>query len=246
MLARRIIPVILYRGAETFKGEQFNSWRRVGNLRQAVRVYQSRNVDELILLDISGNSPDIALIRDLGAECFMPLTVGGGVRTMDQVASLIANGADKVLLNTAAVETPELITQASVKFGRQAVVVGLDIRNGTTWIESGTRDTGFEPRVAAVAATSLGAGELIATTIDRDGTMAGYDLDSVRQMANAVAIPVIANGGAGTYEHMRQALDAGAHGVAAGAIWSFTDCTPSRAAEYLARHGYPVRRYRAA
>jgi len=246
MLARRIIPTILYRGTETFKGEGFNSWRRVGNLRQAVRVYQTRGVDELVLLDISGNPPDLTLVRDLCSEMFMPVTVGGGIRTLEQCVALIANGADKISLNTAALTQPDLVTAASRKLGSQSVVVSLDVKDGTVWTHSGTRNTHRPPCDVAGDLYQRGAGEIILCHIGRDGTLRGYDLALVSAVAGSVPIPVIASGGAGTYDHLKQALDAGAHAVAAGALWAFTDATPQGAAEYLDRHGVPVRVRRAA
>lgn len=241
MLAKRVIPVILYRGSEIFKGEGFQSSRRVGSLRQAVRVYQTRGVDELILLDISGNQPDLDLIRDLAGECFMPATVGGGVRTLDQFASLIANGADKVSINTAAVVKPDLITEAARKFGAQAVVVSIDVKDGTVHTNSGTTDTGRDPCEFARECEARGAGEILLNSVTRDGTLTGYDLELVARVSGCVGVPVVACGGAGTYKHMKQALDAGAHAVAAGAMWTFTDATPAGAAAYLAQHGIPTR-----
>ena len=246
MLARRIIPTILYRGAETFKGEAFQSWRRIGNLRQAVRLYQARGVDELVLLDISGKSPDLKLVRDLCSECFMPVTVGGGIRTLEQIVALIANGADKIALNTAAFETPDLIDRAAHKVGSQSVVVSMDVKDGTVWTHSGTVDTGLEPVASARSLAAAGAGEIFLASVSRDGTLSGYDLELVHAVADSVSIPVIASGGAGTYEHLRLALEAGAHAVAASAMWAFTDATPHGAAEYLDRHGVPVRLRRAA
>ena len=241
MLARRIIPVILYRGTEIFKGEGFASSRRVGNLRQAVRVYQSRGVDELILLDISGNPPDVSLIRDLAGECFMPVTVGGGVRTIDQFASLIANGADKVSINTAAVVKPDLITEAARKFGAQAVVVSIDVKDGTVHIENGQTNTGRDPVEFARECEARGAGEILLNSVTRDGTLTGYDLELVARVSGSVGVPVVACGGAGSYKHLKQALDAGAHAVAASAIWQFTDATPAGAAAYLSNVGIPTR-----
>jgi imidazole glycerol-phosphate synthase subunit HisF len=246
MLARRIIPTILYRGTETFKGEGFNSWRRIGNLRQAVRVYQTRGVDELVLLDISGNPPDVKLVRDLCSECFMPVCVGGGIRTLDEIVVLIANGADKISLNTVVFAQPDLVNQAARKLGSQSVVVSIDVKDGTVWSRSGTVDTGLDPVAYAQSVERMGAGEIVITSVTRDGTLTGYDLDLVSRIAGAVSVPVVAAGGAGTYEHLKQALDAGAHAVAAGAMWSFTDATPTGAAEYLDRHGVPVRVRRAA
>lgn len=242
MLARRIIPVVLYRGHQAVKGVAFNSWRSVGNVRQAVRVYQARQVDELILLDISGNSPDVCLVSNLCSEMFMPVTVGGGVKTIDQFRQLIANGADKVAINTAAVVKPDLITEAAQKFGRQAVVVSIDARNGTAWTRSGTHDTGISPVDLARQCERLGAGEILVNAIDRDGTLSGYDIDLVGSVAGAVSIPVVACGGAGSYGDMKAAFAAGAHAVAASAMFCFTDATPAGAAEYLHRSGVSVRR----
>ena len=241
MLAKRIIPTILYRGTETFKGEGFDSWRRVGNLRQAVRVYQARGVDELILLDISGNPPDLKLVRDLCSECFMPVTVGGGIRSLEQIVALIANGADKISLNTAAIEAPEIITQAARKLGSQSVVVSIDVKDNMVWSGSGTVNTGLDPVAYAQSVERQGAGEIVITSVTRDGTLTGYDLDLVSRIAGAVSVPVVAAGGAGTYEHLKFALDAGAHAVAAGAMWVFTDQTPQGAAEHLASAGICVR-----
>lgn len=241
MLARRIIPVILYRGSETFKGEGFESWRRIGNLRQAVRVFQSRNVDELILLDISGGETNVSLVSEFASELFMPLTVGGGVRTLDHFARLIKGGADKVSLNTAAVETPDLIRQAAEKFGRQAVVVSIDVKGSTVHTQNGTHDTGLDPVEFAEHVQSLGAGEILLNRIERDGTLQGYDLDLIGRVASKVSIPVIASGGAGSYDDLKAGLDCGAHAVAAGAMWSFTDSTPAHAANHLAQLGVPVR-----
>lgn len=241
MLARRIIPVILYRGSETFKGEGFESWRRIGNLRQAVRVFQSRNVDELILLDISGGETNVSLVSEFASDLFMPLTVGGGVRTLEHFARLINGGADKVSLNTAAVENPDIIRQAAEKFGRQAVVVSIDVKGSTVHTRNGTRDTGLDPVEFAEHVQNLGAGEILLNRIERDGTLQGYDLDLIGRVASKVSIPVIASGGAGSYDDLKAGLDCGAHAVAAGALWSFCDATPDGAANHLAKLGVPVR-----
>jgi cyclase len=246
VLASRIIPVVLMRGHEAVKGKGFDSWRSVGQVRQAVRVYQMRGVDELILLNITGKEPDIALVREMAGDCFMPLTVGGGARTLDHFRALLANGADKVAINTAAVETPELISQAAEKFGRQAVVVSIDVKDGYVTTRCGTCRTDLRPMEWARECERLGAGEILLTSVERDGTLGGYDLALVRSVSEAVSVPVVACGGAGTYEHLKEGLDAGAHAVAAGAMWTFTDQTPAGAAEYLAGRGVRVRRKLAA
>jgi cyclase len=241
-LASRIVPVILFRGTQVYKGEGFRSSRAIGNFRQAIRVFQSRDVDELVVLDISGNAPDVALISEFASEMFMPLTVGGGVRTLDHFGKLIQGGADKVSINTAAYETPELISEASRKFGSQAVVISLDVKNGTIWTHSGRHDTGRDAASFARDVAELGAGEILLNSIDRDGTLSGYDTELIRSVSRAVSIPVIACGGAGSYEDLRLGLEAGAHAVAAGALWSFTDSTPAGAADHFSGFGISVRR----
>lgn len=250
MLATRIIPVVLARGQQAVKGTGFDSWRSVGQLRAALRVYEMRQVDELILLDIAatpeGREPDYAFVREFSGEMFMPVTVGGGVRTVENFHQLLANGADKVAINSMAVITPHLIGQTARKFGSQAVVVSIDVKDGEVFTGSGKNPTGLDPVSWAKHVAKWGAGEILLNSVDRDGTLSGYDLDLVESVAGAVDIPVIACGGAGTYEHFKQALDAGAHAVAASAMWHWTEQTPAEAAEYLHRHGVPVRRKLAA
>lgn len=246
MLAKRIIPVLLNKGGSLVKGRQFNHGRIVGHTLQAIRIYQSRNVDELVYFDIAATAerrgPDIDLISQFASSCFMPLTVGGGVRTLEHFRQLFANGADKVAINTAAIETPDLIDAAANKFGAQAVVVSIDVKDGKVATHCGKGVTNRYALDWAKEIEARGAGEILLNAIDRDGTLSGYDLDLVESVSGAVGIPVVACGGAGTYEHMKQALDAGAHAVAASAMWSFTDATPAEAAEYLHRHNIPVRR----
>jgi cyclase len=245
-LARRIIPVVLARGQQAVKGKGFDSWRSVGQLRQAIRVYEMRAVDEVILLDIGatpeGRGPNIEFVREFAGEWFSPVCVGGGVTTIDHFRQLLANGADKVAINTAAVETPELITEAAEKFGRQAVVVSIDVKGGQVFARAGKNPTGREAVDWARICDQRGAGEILLNCIERDGTMQGYDLDLIRAVSSAVSIPVIACGGAGSYEDLRLALEAGAHAVAASALWLFSDATPAGAAEYLSTHGIPVRK----
>lgn len=247
-LATRIIPVLLNKGGTLVKGRGFHHGRVVGHTLQAIRIYQGRNVDELVYLDVIGNErgPDLPLISQFASECFMPLTVGGGVRSVEDFRALLHAGADKVAINTAAVEKPDLITQAAEKFGRQAVVVSLDVSCGKVATRAGRQITDLDPVAWSQQVARLGAGEILLNSVERDGTLQGYDLDLVSRVSTAVSIPVVACGGAGTYEHLRQGLAAGAHAVAAGALWSFTDATPAGAADYLANHGICVRQRRAA
>lgn len=252
MLARRIIPTLLYRGDTLVKGKQFQSWRSVGNVQQAARIYAQRGVDELIILDIGatpeGRAPNLELVSRICKDNFCPITVGGGVRSVQDVRDLLMAGADKVAICTAAVRTKEydLIRECSGKFGAQAIVVSIDCKDAEfkhnwTWIECGNSAVAFNPVQAAVEAEKSGAGEILLTSIDREGMMNGYDIDLIRAVSSSVSIPVIAHGGCGSYQHMADALDAGADGVAAGSLFQFTDSTPKEAAEWLSKKGYEVR-----
>jgi cyclase len=251
MLKVRIMPTLLYKDTTLVKGVSFNSWRRVASVMQAVEVYNTRQVDELVFLDITatsgGRRPDFALVDDFADVCFMPLTVGGGIREVDDVKQLLACGADKVAINTAAIQTPDLITRVADKFGSQCVVVSIDARsagNGSweVFTHSGTRPSGKGPVEAAIASEKAGAGEILLTSIERDGTMEGYDIAMIKAVAEAVKIPVIASGGAGNYEHMYQALkEGGASAVAAASIFHFTQQTPLEAKNFLKSRGVAVR-----
>lgn len=250
MLKARVVPTLLYKDFGLVKGVGFDSWRPVGSPMQSVKVYNLRGVDEMVLLDVTATSqdrsPDLALVDELADECFMPLTVGGGVRSLDDVAGLLRAGADKVALGTAAVETPELIRAASDRFGAQCVVVSIDTRAGedgtvTVWTHSGTKPTGLDPVALAREVEALGAGEILLQSADRDGTMEGYDVATIRRVCDAVGVPVIASGGAGCYQDMVEALHGGASAVAAASIFHFTQQTPAEAKAHLAAAGFPVR-----
>jgi imidazole glycerol-phosphate synthase subunit HisF len=246
MLKVRIIPTLLYKDDQLVKGQAFDSWRRVGSAMQAIKVYNLREVDELVFVDIAatpeGRPPDFATIDDLADECFMPLTVGGGVRSLDDVRRLLQVGADKVALGTVAVEDPELITAAARRFGSQCVVVSIDVRGGVVHTHSGSRHQTVDPVELAREVERRGAGEILLQSIDRDGTMNGYDVELTRRVCDAVGIPVIASGGAGSYDHMLEAVrDGHASAVAAAAMFHFTQQTPIEAKRYLAQHGIPTR-----
>lgn len=245
MLAKRIIPTILTRGSALVKGERYRSWRTVGVAAQAVRIHDARQVDEILLLDVAatadGRGPNFGLVSELAADCFGPLAVGGGIRNSEDVRRLLRSGADKIVLGTAAVHTPELITQLANEFGRQAVVVSVDVRDGCVVANSGALQTAMEALCWCRCIASAGAGEIILSSVERDGTMQGYDLKLIRSVSRAVTIPVIASGGCCDYENMHQALRAGADAVAAGALFQFTDATPAGAAQYLHAKGWRVR-----
>lgn len=250
MLKVRVIPTLLWKGVGLVKGVGFDSWRRVGPVLPAVKVYNTRDVDELVLVDItanqSGESPDVESIAEFADECFVPFTVGGGVRSTAHMQLLLRAGADKVCVNTAAYEEPALVSEAARRFGAQCVVVSIDARRTDSgWAcfsHSGTRPQGKAPADWAREVAERGAGEILITSIDRDGTMQGYDLDLIESVVRAVNVPVVASGGAGNYEHMRQAIqDAGASAVAAASMFHFTEQTPAGAKKALSEAGIAVR-----
>lgn len=251
MLKVRIIPTLLYKHTGLVKGTGFDSWRNVGSAMQAVKVYNLREVDELIFLDIAataeGRPPDFDLIDELADECFMPLAVGGGVASLEDAQDLLAVGADKVCLSTAAVENPALVEAIAGRFGAQCVVASVDAKEiapGEYRVTSrcGTRVSYERPAAFAARMERCGAGELLIQSVNRDGTMAGYDIGLIRSVAEAVSIPVIASGGAGTYADLAAAvLEGGASAVAAAAMWHFTEQTPREAKAHLAEQGVPVR-----
>lgn len=251
MLKKRIIPTLLYRDFGLVKGIRFDSRRAVGSPMQAIKVYNLRGVDELVFLDVAatlhGRQPDFALVDDLADDCFMPLTVGGGVHCLQDVARLLAVGADKVAFNSAAVENPDLIEAASDRFGAQCIVASIDTKadgDGTVrvWTRSGTYRTDRDPVEFAREMEDRGAGELLLTSIDRDGTMEGYDIATISAVSNAVSVPVIASGGAGSYADMFRVIDeADVSAVAAASIFHFTQQTPIEAKVYLREHGVAVR-----
>jgi cyclase len=251
MLKVRIIPTLLWKEVGLVKGIGFDSWRRVGTVMPSIKVYNTRQVDELIVLDITATAeartPDFDEINEFSAECFVPLTVGGGVRSIEDITKLLRSGADKVCINTAAYETPELIRDASRRFGSQCIVISIDAHrkeNGAyeCYSRSGSHPTGKEPALWAKEMERLGAGEILITSIERDGTMQGYDIDLIKNVTDSVNIPVIASGGAGNYAHMYDAISIGkASAVAAASIYHFTQQTPMEAKQYLSSHGIPVR-----
>jgi cyclase len=230
---------------------RFDSWRRVGSLLPALKVYNTRDVDELVLLDISateeGRPPDHESIADFSGECSVPLTVGGGIAGLQHIEALLRAGADKISINTCAFQMPDLVDRAAARFGTQCVVASIDARRHddasySVYSHSGTYNTGRDPVAWAREVTARGAGEILLTSIDRDGTMQGYDLTLVERVASAVDVPLIASGGAGNYQHMIDAVTkAGASAVAAASMFHFTEQTPAGAKLALHAAGIPVR-----
>ncbi len=251
MLKTRIIPTLLWKGYGLVKGIGFDSWRPIGTVLPAIKIYNTRQVDELILLDISATGeerePDYLSIEEYTSECFVPLTYGGGISSLDHIRNTLRAGADKVCLNTIAFEEPLLIKTASGRFGSQCIVVSIDARkkvNGEyeCFIRNGTHPTGKKPVEFAKEVEALGAGEILICSIERDGSLEGYDVPLIREVAEAVSIPVIASGGCSGYRNMYEALTEGkASAIAASAIFSFTECTPFEAKLFLKDFGIPVR-----
>lgn len=251
MLKVRVIPTLLWKNFGLVKGVGFDSWRRTGPVLPTIKVYNSREVDELILVDITaineGAVPDTDSISDFSDECVVPFTVGGGITTEAQIVSLLRAGADKVSINSAFYVNPSLLNQAAHKFGVQCIVASVDVRRRddgrlVCFSHAGTRDTGREAVAWSRELSDRGAGEILLTSIDRDGTMTGYDLDLVERVASQLTIPVIASGGAGGYQDMIDVVTrAGASAVAAASIFHFTEQTPAGAKAAMRAAGIPVR-----
>lgn len=251
MLKVRVLPTLLMREVNLVKGPAFDSWRAVGSPMQSVKVFNRRDVDELILLDIGATpgrrEPDYDMVATLAQECFVPLTVGGGVRSVEAIRRLLMAGADKVAINTAAHELPDLIGEAAARFGSQCVVVAIDYRTHAPGQREclshcGTVPTGRDPVEWAREVERRGGGEILLTAVERDGLMQGYDLETIERVAAAVSIPVIASGGAGSYSDLEAAIRAGASAVSAASLYLFTQATPLEAKMHLAEAGIPVRR----
>jgi cyclase len=251
MLKVRVIPTLLWKQFGLVKGVGFDSWRRVGPVLPAVKVYNQREVDELVLVDIvahqSDDDPDFESIDEFGQDCFVPLTVGGGITRIEQVQRLLRAGADKVAVNTAAYARPELVSEIARRHGAQCLVASVDVRRSVNggwdcYSHAGRQPTGRSVVEWVRELEDRGAGEVLITSIERDGTMTGYDLDLIAAVASAIKIPVIASGGAGDYQHMIDAvLLAGASAVAAASIFHFTKQTPVEAKKAMASAGIPVR-----
>jgi len=250
MLKVRVIPTLLWRNPGLVKGVRFDSWRRVGTILPAVKVYNARDVDELIVVDIGATredrTADAQWVGSFAPFCFVPLTIGGGITHAVQISGLLHAGADKVSVGTAAYEQPGLVEEAARRFGSQCVVVSIDVTRESgrplCVARSGTQPTSRGPVEWAREVVERGAGEILLTSVDRDGTMEGYDVPLIEAVAGAVDVPVIASGGAGNYRHMVEAVQAGASAVAAASMFHFTEQTPAEAKKALAAAGISVRR----
>ncbi|HEV2086344.1 MAG TPA: imidazole glycerol phosphate synthase subunit HisF [Gemmatimonadales bacterium] len=249
MLARRIIPCLDVAGGRVVKGVHFESLRDAGDPVEQASRYDAEGADELVFLDISA-SPEarqttLEMVSRVAETIFIPFTVGGGIRSVADAGAALRAGADKTAVNTAAVRDPSLVSRLAESFGSQCVVVAVDIKRIggrlTVMVNGGREETSLEAVDWSRRLEDLGAGEILLTSMDRDGTGEGYDLPLLEAVTRTVSIPVIASGGAGSLAHLAEALEAGAHGVLAATIFHFKDSSLPRARAYLRERGYPVR-----
>jgi imidazoleglycerol phosphate synthase cyclase subunit len=249
MLAPRIIPCLDVSHGRVVKGVRFQGLRDAGDPAERAALYEAQGADEIVILDVSatpeGRGNQVETVRRVRARLGIPLTVGGGVRALDDAGALLEAGADKVSVNTAAVHEPAILTAIAEHFGRQCTVLAIDAawRDGRfeVLVKGGREGTGIDAIAWAQDATARGAGEILLTSWDRDGTRSGYDLDLIRGVRAAVHVPVIASGGAAGPEHLREAFDAGADAVLAASIFHDGDLTVAEVKRWLIDHGIGLR-----
>ena len=250
-LKARVIPCLDVKDGRVVKGVRFVDLTDAGDPVEAAKAYDAAGADELCFLDITASHEERAILLDVVArtaeQCFMPVTVGGGVRTVADVRALLLAGADKVSINTGAIARREVVREASEKFGAQAIVVAIDAKRADgdrfeVYTHGGRRPTGIDAVAYAEEVAALGAGEILLTSMDRDGTGDGFDLDLTRRIADAVPIPVVASGGVGTLRHLVEGVrDGHASAVLAASIFHFGTFTIRQAKEHMAAAGIPVR-----
>ncbi|MCX7887867.1 MAG: imidazole glycerol phosphate synthase subunit HisF [Verrucomicrobiae bacterium] len=255
MLAKRIIPCLDVDRGRVVKGTRFLNLRDAGDPVECARHYDLQGADELVFLDITasheGRATMIDVVERTAGECFMPLTVGGGIRSIEDIRAMLKAGADKTSINTAAVQNPDLIRAAAERFGSQCIVVAIDAKRTPdntgpnrweVYTHGGRRPTGLDAVEWAKRVEALGAGEILLTSMDADGTKSGYDIALTRTISEAVRIPVIASGGAGTLEHMAEVLTEGkADAVLAASVFHFNQYTIAEVKHFLKTKGIPVR-----
>ena len=253
MFTKRIIPCLDVNNGRVVKGVNFVNLRDAGDPVEIAAAYDQAGADELVFLDITASSDArgtvVEMVRKVAEKVFIPFTVGGGIRTVEDFRAILREGADKVSVNSAAISNPQLISDAADKFGRQCVVVAIDARrraDGSGWNifkNGGCIDTGLDAVEWARKVDALGAGEILLTSMDCDGTKAGYDLELTRTIAEAVSVPVIASGGAGRLEHFYDALtEGGADAALAASLFHYKELEIMQVKDYLAQRGVPVRR----
>ncbi len=254
MLAKRVIPCLDVHQGRVVKGTNFVNLRDAGDPVQIAQRYESEGADELVFLDITASHEDrgiiLEVVRRTAEQVFMPLTVGGGIRTLEDIRTLLQAGCDKVSINSTACKNPEFVKQAAERFGSQCIVVNIDprrvLRDGKefweVYINGGRTPTGLEAVAWAEQVEALGAGEIVVTSMDRDGTKDGYDLPITSAVSQRVQIPVVASGGAGKPEHLVEAILVGkADAVLAASIFHFGEFTISQTKRMMAESGIPVR-----
>ena len=250
MTARRIIPCLDVQGGRVVKGVKFVALRDAGDPVQAAAAYDAAGADELCFLDITASHENrdtlYDVVRRTAEQCFMPLTVGGGVRTVEDFRRLLLCGADKIAVNSAAVDDPTLITRASERFGAQAIVVAIDARrSGNGWevfTHGGRKPRGLDAVEWAARMAKAGAGEILLTSMDRDGTKSGFDLALTRAVCDAVPVPVIASGGVGRMEHLAEGIEQGhADAVLAASVFHFGEIAIGEAKRFMAARGIEMR-----
>ena len=245
----RIAPTLLYKN-NLVKGKNFNSWRVVGNLHQMIKLYNLREVDELIFFDIDANknnSIQLSVIDEFADDCFVPLTVGGGIKSLHDIEDLLKVGADKVCINSNAIKDLNFVEKAISKYGGQCIVVSIDYKLNKNkqkeiYINSGNTPTGILLETFIEKTNKIGPGEILITSIDHDGLMRGYDIDTIKKISNLSEVPIIASGGAGKPEDFYQLIkNTNIKALSAASIFHFTEVTPLDVKRYLDQKGIKVR-----
>lgn len=249
MLKVRIIPVLLFKNWGIVKSVKFDNFRVVGDPTTNARVFNQRNADEMVFLDImatrENKEPNFDVIKDIAKECFMPLTIGGGINTIEHVDRLFDIGADKASLNTALIKKPKLVRQISTKYGAQAVVASIDVKKENnkyiTYISSGKERTNCDVIEMLKRVEDLGVGEVLLNSIDKDGTAEGYDLELIKLVSSSTKLPVIACGGCGSLDDFVSAVKSGADAVSAATVFYYVGESIITAKKYMNQSGIPVR-----
>ena len=249
MLKNRIIPCLDVKNGRVVKGINFVDLKDAGDPVEQAKIYSDGGADEICFLDITASNENRDTIYDVvertSKHCFVPLTVGGGVRSIEDINRLLNCGADKVSINTAAVQNSKVVEDSSKKFGSQCIVVAIDAKkSGETWeifTHGGRKSTGIDAIEFASKMQNFGAGELLVTSMDKDGTQSGYDIELMKKIASIVNIPVIASGGVGTLDHLAEGINAGASAVLAASIFHYGTYSIKEAKQYLASKDIPVR-----
>jgi cyclase len=245
----RIIPTILTDGLTVVKGEKFDNWRTVGSAEATARLNAKRDLDELLFLDVKSRSRnsmiDLTLLAHFSDVLDIPFSVGGGINSLEDAKKCFKFGAEKVVLGTAAIKNPKIISEIADVFGNQAIIVSVDFEcddSNRVLINSGTTESDLDGMEFIAKLADLGAGEVLVQSVQRDGTLIGMDLQRITHVSRVTTLPVIASGGAGSLDDFHQAVLAGASAVAAGAVFQFTQITPTQVRAYLSESGIPTRK----